>query len=58
MVFWSQSAELRILANGRKAGEGIRTLDMQLGRLPFYQLSYTRNAIRRAGAPGARLPGG
>ena len=27
-----------------KAGEGTRTLDMQLGRLPLYQLSYARVA--------------
>lgn len=26
-----------------KAGEGIRTLDIQLGKLTLYQLSYTRN---------------
>ena len=25
-----------------KAGEGIRTLDIQLGKLTLYQLSYTR----------------
>ena len=27
-----------------KAGDGTRTRDMQLGKLPLYQLSYTRNA--------------
>jgi hypothetical protein len=27
-----------------KAGEGIRTLDMQLGKLPLCQLSYTRRS--------------
>jgi hypothetical protein len=26
----------------RGAGEGIRTLDMQLGKLPLYRLSYSR----------------
>ncbi len=26
----------------QRAGEGIRTLDMQLGKLPLCQLSYTR----------------
>jgi hypothetical protein len=26
-----------------KAGEGIRTLDIQLGKLTLYQLSYTRS---------------
>ena len=26
----------------REAGEGVRTLDIQLGRLTLYQLSYTR----------------
>ena len=28
-----------------RAGEGIRTLDMQLGKLPLYQLSYTREEV-------------
>ena len=28
-----------------KAGEGIRTLDMQLGKLPLCQLSYARNRV-------------
>ncbi len=27
----------------KKAGERVRTVDMQLGKLPLYQLSYTRN---------------
>jgi hypothetical protein len=29
----------------RGAGEGIRTLDMQLGKLPLYRLSYSRETI-------------
>ena len=29
----------------REAGEGVRTLDIQLGRLTLYQLSYTRRAM-------------
>ena len=28
-----------------KAGEGARTLDIQLGRLTLYQLSYTRKCL-------------
>ena len=28
-----------------KAGEGARTLDIQLGRLTLYQLSYTRKEL-------------
>ena len=31
----------------KKAGEGARTLDIQLGRLTLYQLSYTRKATLR-----------
>jgi hypothetical protein len=30
----------------RKAGEGIRTLDIQLGKLTLCQLSYARTALR------------
>ena len=30
----------------REAGEGVRTLDIQLGRLTLYQLSYTRLELR------------
>ena len=29
----------------KKAGEGIRTLDFQLGKLTLYLLSYARNNI-------------
>ena len=29
----------------KKAGEGTRTLDIQLGKLALYQLSYARTAI-------------
>jgi hypothetical protein len=28
-----------------KAGEGTRTLDIQLGKLALYQLSYARSAV-------------
>jgi hypothetical protein len=31
------------LANNARAGEGTRTLDIQLGKLALYQLSYARN---------------
>jgi len=31
-----------------KAGKGIRTLDIQLGKLTLYQLSYARNSILKA----------
>jgi hypothetical protein len=31
------------------AGEGIRTLDMQLGKLPLYRLSYSRDTAMVAG---------
>ena len=30
------------LGNSNKAGKGIRTLDIQLGKLTLYQLSYAR----------------
>ncbi len=29
----------------RRAADGIRTRDMQLGRLPFYQLNYSRECL-------------
>lgn len=51
------------LGKRRKAGEGTRTLDIQLGKLALYQLSYARGtaavyhiapAFKRAGpAPPA-----
>ena len=31
-----------------EAGEGVRTLDIQLGRLTLYQLSYTRGERRNS----------
>ena len=31
-----------------KAGKGIRTLDIQLGKLTLYQLSYAREQKERA----------
>ena len=47
-----------------KAGEGVRTLDIQLGKLTLYQLSYTRRtvfiiafrpwSVKVAGTPQAR----
>ena len=33
-----------MLAGPRGAGDGIRTRDIQLGRLELYQLSYTRQS--------------
>ena len=56
----------RDLGKKRKAGEGTRTLDIQLGKLALYQLSYARDArecSRSAGrshaptAPRFRGPG-
>src|ERR1041384_3440222 len=38
------------------AGEGARTLDIQLGRLTLYQLSYSRETVAAGG--GARKPPG
>ena len=35
-----------------KAGEGVRTLDIQLGKLALYQLSYTRNAHSKSHRSG------
>lgn len=32
------------LKRGNGAGDGSRTRDLQLGKLPLYQLSYTRTA--------------
>ena len=32
-----------VLSEKNGAGEGARTLDIQLGKLMLYQLSYTRN---------------
>ena len=32
-------------ASGEKAGEGTRTLNIQLGRLTLYQLSYARKVV-------------
>jgi hypothetical protein len=39
----------------RRAGEGTRTLDMQLGKLPLYQLSYARDEFPEywTGSPAA-----
>lgn len=40
------------------AGEGIRTLDPDLGKVVLYQLSYSRPGIRQAvGACGTRIVG-
>ena len=38
-----------IVPRKRGAGEGIRTLDIQLGKLTLYQLSYSRTQCFRAG---------
>ena len=40
----AESAAHRNLARWIGAGDGARTRDMQLGRLPLYQLSYSRPA--------------
>lgn len=37
-----------------RAGEGIRTLDIQLGKLSLYQLSYTRKQTSKSSNIGAR----
>ena len=37
------------LVHEAKAGDGTRTHDMQLGKLPLYQLSYTRSRRPNAG---------
>jgi hypothetical protein len=43
---------------GRRARDGVRTRDIQLGRLALYQLSYSRIGLRIAGTPGETgLPG-
>jgi hypothetical protein len=36
-----------------KAGEGTRTLDIQLGKLALYQLSYARRSVVSAGDSGS-----
>jgi hypothetical protein len=50
LVWSGRRQSIRNLGSG--AGEGIRTLDNQLGRLELYQLSYTRifSITTRAGA--------
>src|SRR5262245_29803600 len=40
------------------AGDGIRTRNIQLGRLELYQLSYTRGPTRRPGGPEVNGQGG
>jgi hypothetical protein len=43
-------------ANSNKAGKGIRTLDIQLGKLTLYQLSYARiTAVSLSIQPNASL---
>lgn len=39
----------------RKAGEGTRTLDIQLGKLALYQLSYARTCRLQPEACGRRI---
>ena len=39
----------RVSGERRKAGEGTRTLDIQLGKLALYQLSYARERRRLHG---------
>lgn len=38
-----------------RAGDEARTRDLQLGRLPLYQLSYSRSA-RRSFSVGGQMP--
>ncbi len=47
----------RVSASGRGvgAGDGSRTRDMQLGRLPLYQLSYSRPRFRPIRAHRERI---
>ena len=40
----------------QKAGEGIRTLDIQLGRLTLYQLSYARSVKGSVAEAAGRTP--
>ncbi len=44
-------------ALGKKAGDRVRTGDLQLGKLTLYQLSYARTSqILLNGAGGTRTP--
>ena len=44
------------MAPGRKADDGSRTRDLELGKLALYQLSYVRSGGAILGAPAASLP--
>lgn len=48
----TRTCMIRRLVRGEKAGEGTRTLDIQLGKLALYQLSYAR----RPGSVAHRQP--
>ena len=39
------SRPLRLLIPSQRAGNGIRTRDIQLGKLTLYQLSYSRSLL-------------
>ena len=41
------SAETAFDKGGGRAGEGTRTLDINLGKVALYQLSYTRRVERK-----------
>ena len=41
----NHSAFQGVFAKNQRAGEGTRTLDIQLGKLALYQLSYARDAV-------------
>gem|GEM_PF-6336228 len=45
-LLWLTSEKAHPLTSGptKKAGEGTRTLDNDVGNVVLYQLSYTRNA--------------
>ena len=46
-----QTSALTTWLRRRKAGNGIRTRDPQLGKLMLYQLSYSRRCAHRPGRP-------
>jgi hypothetical protein len=41
---------------GSRAGDRVRTGDIQLGKLALYQLSYARSAAKSGGGAGERQP--
>ena len=49
---WQPIYHFALLVTRFRAGDGVRTHDIQLGKLALYQLSYAR--VRRSIPPGAR----